>query len=637
MENKLDEIYQAIDEFVLEYPTASEWIKQYELKHHLIRTIALNYSDDIENILKDIKVPYIGRIIKDVKEWLTKRRNEAIKMIDQYRLEEYREIIMENYHLTISNLLNIAEYCYSHNNNLLKTCHIYCALGYPLYDLRNGNEEYLLHFMESWIDFSTALNCTQESAQKYLLQSFESLDKHEYPSQIKHLYDNGDISDYFPFTKENIERLVEFVLEFDEFDSIGYKSITGACDNNDIIDEKIAALSLTSDPYEPPEYSLYYNFYTYIFNRLNNIHPHSSFAVCINYKWLMLNLNIISQYFPELSSTELSSLLQDYSVDRYGNITKISDNDFYFNLSEHNQDDEIIIILYKLYHKTKITSYDLTDIWYYFVINKSLSYLNGKIQDTAAILQVAQTEYPENGSFDLPWKYVRFSEGRVFFYHPYHQYGPNALLPYKIISENSKESFMTISKSILWNFPFIPCKCEGGRIISVDEKIANYIISIVADIYKILSQNKSKLGTSEITSKEILTRHKSFQFNFLKNRQLKNYEIIPIVEIVSNSITHKKEPALLFTIAKCSDTFTLVYENTFISRATYVFIIKCTHYLNAVKKISSFFKSEQINKRSIIQFSRDIFKSSDGFLRVIRVLHTDNNIWRETINFYAKE
>ncbi len=118
---------------------------------------------------------------------------------------------------------------------------------------------------------------------------------------------------------------------------------------------------------------------------------------------------------------------------------------------------------------------------------------------------------------------------------------------------------------------------------------------------------------------------------------MKRFAILPILENVSNVNAIKEEPALLFTVAVSKETCTLVYENASVSKSSYIFIIAPKLYENAVKFISSYFTSKKINKRTELQYSRDMFNQRDGFLRVIRVIHDDFENWENTINFYAKD
>lgn len=312
-------------------------------------------------------------------------------------------------------------------------------------------------------------------------------------------------------------------------------------------------------------------------------------------------------------------------------------DDYVDNFFQHkNEFDEIVNIMYKLHYKTEISSYELVDIWVYFIVNNALSFSKHKTYETAYILQINQEGYAESGNIMLPWKYVRFVDGKCFFYHPNHERGENAILPFKYETDKAKKNFADLGKTILWNFPFISCKCEKGKIIAIDEDFANYVIDEIAFIHKYYLRQKSISINTTVTAKDILLRYKSQQLEFLESKQLKRFAILPILENVSNLNTIKEEPALLFTVSASKETCTLVYENTSISKSSYVFIIDPQMYEEAIKFIATYFMSKKINKRSELQYSRDMFNRQDGFLRVVRVVHDDIENWKNSINFYAK-
>lgn len=629
------EILQLIGEFVLTFPKLKNY-RQGDAKKYLARSLVSSYAEYIDYINENFKIPFFNDFKQCCKEAIINLHNEADSAIKEHDLEDYRDIIIENYSLTIPKLINIAEYCFAQTKDISKVCDIYCKLGYPKFDYRNGNEDYLINFINNWVDFATHKGCSKNAAQLGLLLAFEKIDNQDH-GRIFDIKENKGLRDFFPFTIENVENLVDFILEFDYFDSYEYKDKIGVLVTEE--EEYNSKSYLCVD--ETPRYSLLCNYYVYIFNKANDEYPLSAFAVCVYSKWLNSNISIISQFLPELSQTELRSLILDYSLEKYSDITSIPEYDPMASLikglsNSYNQDEEEIELLYKLYYRTEISKFELTDIWYYFVVNKVLTYKHHLSQDTAAILQVSEIEYVEDGYILLPWKYVRFVDGKAFFYHPNHEKGENARLPFKLEFDKAQKSFMEICKSILWNFPFIVCRVENGRIVEIDEDFAKYVINDIAYFQKFQSRRRISLNYSSYTAKEILLRYKSQQLNFLENKQLKQFEIIPIIENASNSSIQREEPALLFTIGSNTNTYTLVFENSYISRASYIFIIERNCYDAAVKIIASFFTSNKVNKRAELQYSRDMFNKADGFLRVIRVPHDNNSNWEYSINFYSK-
>lgn len=663
-QNLPEALYALIGEFALTFPNLSEY-KQQQAKKQLARSIVVSYSEYKDVIVDNYVVPFfkdkeLKRLYRNAESDLLKNANE---LINKYNLEEYRDIIIDNYTFTISALINIADYCYKQTNNILDTCRIYCELGYARFDDRYGNEDYLINFINSWTFFAAKKGINNTKAELGLLMLFDEIDS-EYYDLVFDTETKKGIWSFFPFTIENINNLVDFIQKFDEFDSGYFKRknfvesynmpVDLTLDDNSVnpdelleyfskkLERSLKQIEIKYDyPLHDdyPWHSLLCNYYVCLFNKVNDEYPNSAFAVCAYSKWLTSNLSKISKYIPEISSSELQSLLFDYALEKYRDVTTIVDYDIHFELQVGNKHefDEIVNIIYKLHYKTEISSYELTDIWVYFVINRALSYSKHKTAETASILQVNQDDYAENGNIMLPWKYVRFVDGKCFFYHPNHELGENAILPFKFENDKSKKEFLDLGKSILWNFPFISCKCENGKIIAIDEQFANYVINEIKYIYKYYKRQNSNIVSSSVTSKDILLQYKSQQFDFLKSKQLKRFAIIPILENVSNVNTVKEEPALLFTVAVGRDTCTLVYENASTSKSTYIFIIDTELYDNAVKFILSHFTSKKINKRAELQYSRDMFNRQDGFLRVIRVIHDDFENWKNAINFYGKD
>lgn len=653
-------LYTLIGEFVLRFPKLSPK-KQNQAKIQLANSLALSYSEYKDILIDNFTIPFIEskefkRLYKDAESNLLKC---ADKLIRKNKLWEYRDIILDNYTLTITALINIAEYCFQHTKNILDSCRLYCKLGYTEFDNRYGNENYLINFINSWTNFAVEKGVNRTKAQLSLLMCFDEIDSEYYDLAFDSKEKIG-IWSFFPFTIGNIDKLVDFIQNFDNFDSDYFKR-KNFSENNDEPDES----SLNNDSIEMagnfdkelehllkeieikydspgtedyPWHSLVCNFYVYLFNKANEQYPYSSFAVCAYSKWLTSNLNIISQYIPEISSSEFQSLLLDYALEKYSDVTTIVDYDDHFNyiLKNEHEYDKIVNIMYKLHYKTEISNFELTDIWVNFVINKALSFKNHSLQETAPILKVSEGKYPEDGEILLPWKYVRYVDGKAFFYHPNHEKGINSTLPFKLEIEKAQKSFMDINKSILWNFPFIQCKTDKGKIVGIDEYFAKYVISELSYIQDVIRRRNSVLNYSNCTAKDILIHYKSQQLDFLEKKQLKKYEIIPVLEKTANLSAQREEPSLIFTVAANSEMCTLVYENTFISRASYIFIVERDSYDMALNLIISYFTSKSINKRAELQYSRDMFTKADGFLRVIRVPHEDSN-WEFAINFYSKQ
>lgn len=393
---------------------------------------------------------------------------------------------------------------------------------------------------------------------------------------------------------------------------------------------------------ELPYLTLLCNYYIYIFDKASSTPEHQPFAAYLYKKWLLMNYDSIIQLIPDITEQDINSLLLDYAVHKLGTLCAVPKNSYSGNVFMHYgiSSDELKIanLIYDLKEKRQITRYELADLWRYIVLESDILSSSSNIVDNPKCTEIKESQYPEDGEFLLPWKYVRYADGKVFFYHPNHERGANAILPYIHMSDDSKREFFYISKNIIWRFPFIRCICKRGKIIKIDEQAVNQIISAIKSIYHDLEKHESvsELNHS-MTANDILLKYKSDQLGYLKIRHLKNYPIIPILErfYSESSNVCREEPSLLFTICKSNGILVLVYENTSISRASFVFIIQADHSKGAIARIKDYFSSNIPNKRSELQLSNNRFSSHDGFMRVIRVVHDDNNNWQSTIDFYS--
>lgn len=619
-----ESLYQLIGEFALTFPKLES--QQTRAKQQLAHKIASIFPEYGRLLIENFKIPFFN----DFKAFYSNAEDDLLinakSIIREYNLEEYQDIIMENHAFTIEKILNIVKYVYLKTRDLNNSCRIYCALGYPCFHDRFGNESYLITLIQSWTSFAMSKGDSYDDAQHRLLYFFDLMDSEKYDQPIFHNDDQKGILKFFPFSMENVNDLIDFVLKYDKIKS----------------DTKIAQVSEFSsslaDFYDLKyscEFTAVCNYYVYLFNKANKKHPYSMFYVLANLKWLKYNQHLISSFFYELAENEFHALLTEFCIDKYSNAYYIPKyRTDIFNIC--GQDKVITDIIYKLYNQHTISNYELVNIWSYIVLKKGLTYFNSKMNETNVILKVSEKEYPDEGKLLLPWKYVRFVDGKAFIYHPNHEKGENSTLPYIFETENANKEYMNIPKSILWNLPFIMCESVNGSIVKIDNQFVQHVIDNIAFIHKAYyNRVKSVYSSATYTATDILNRYKSEQLDYLKKRQNKKYPITPIIELSKTSII-KEEPALLFTISEGNDSMTLVYENVSVSRATYIFIVESASYHKALKVISSYFSSERPYKRSELQFSRDMFNKTDGFLRVIRVLHDDKTNWKYAISFYSK-
>lgn len=775
-----ESLYALIGEFSLNFPKLDKY-QQNQAKKDFARNIASSYEEYSEILFKEVKIPFFPDFKEVYKNNVSELLNNATKLIKKHRLNAYKDVIMENFSLSIPKILNVVEFCYSETQSLEKACNVYCKLAYPGYEDRYGNEDYLLNLILQWTNFAKSKGTNKNEAQFELLFQFIQIDSEE-GTRIRayNVSEQKGIWNFFPFSVESVSNLVDYVLRNDTFFSpIDYckfvKENTELIENindfedriitpdsicrfiikNDRLDnpniiihtlasymeiskyssldklnkvkniianrleyvcsdyplnsnnsqgetifcvklvetalkgvfevkieddiEKVIQYIFINNDKKPqklklnsfvaweksaqtgelelveksdfykygdetldsiPSLAIFSNYYSYLFNKANNATPFSLFMVCAYSKWLSMNYESINNFIPELSQASLKSVLLDYAIKRYGSMCPIPEEyTISFTSNLNFEEIEIVDIMYDLKEKRSISNYELVDLWKYLILNTELVYRNGEFKDCPNYLNVREQEYVETGKLFLPWKYVRYVDSKVFFYHPNHEKGINAILPFIHKSEKSKKKFSDLNKRILWWFPPLECECVKGQIVQVDEDFVNYVLlTLNQKNNEIERREKIYVSFNGVTAKEILLKYKSLQLSFLESKQLSNYQIIPIGEKFYSvkTASYREEPSLLFTIGKNGDLVTLVYENVFISRASYIFIIKSAFFETGVKRIKNYFTSDIPNKRSELQFSREMFSKSDGILRVIRVIHDDLNNWESTMCFYAK-
>ena len=118
-------IYTLIGEFVLSFPHKSKY-EQDLAKKILARTIVSSYPEYVEYLVDNCKIPNFNDFEGFCKQADEKLRNDAENAITNYKLEEFRDIIMENYALNIPKLINVARYIYLQTKDINKSCDIYC-------------------------------------------------------------------------------------------------------------------------------------------------------------------------------------------------------------------------------------------------------------------------------------------------------------------------------------------------------------------------------------------------------------------------------------------------------------------------------------------------------------------------------
>lgn len=667
-----NEIYTILKKFILDFCKLNQNDKNIIKKRKLefVNSILSEFSKkEIEKIdylfncldnLRDIKKIYEEEKIRNFKHIET--------IIEKRQLQEYKDDIFYYTSLTIGNLINLIDCIWERESNLLICINLYIKLGYVLYNDRFNNEDYLISYIGAFIDYLNNHKIPQGDAIKIILKDFEQIEREETGLFVREkgfweyseecdktgieinneLWIRKYIADFYPFDRENCEKLIDYILknDFSLSNSEGFNNISSI--KTSVIDECIDGYFSFPNYYElqedhlyryedPTQYFELAYYYSYLINKITNKKPYSIFIVTVFYKWLLINITKISNFYSELTSEELKKFLWKYSLWKYQFERPIEEREILLPfLKEPNT---IVELMYDLAEKRPINKEELLEFWFYLIVAEQISFTHGKlIENHIHYINLDKNKFPSDGKFELPWIYVRYVDGKVFFYHPHHERGDNGYLPFQLNLNISKRDFHKLNDYLLWNFPPILCEAQNGRIISIDEEFACSVISSISSFYSIFDRRKNHTNNiRKLTCEDILLIFKNECQFYLKNYQLEQYPLVKVTELFVNSSENIiEETGIIFSIAETDSTVTVVYENSSLARATYLFIIDKAEYDTSIKKIKEFFSSKIINKRLNLRCSNDFFFKKDGFLRVIRIIHDDIEEWKSKINFYSK-
>ena len=290
----------------------------------------------------------------------------------------------------------------------------------------------------------------------------------------------------------------------------------------------------------------------------------------------------------------------------------------------------------KAIRKLSIPSNQISQIMYQIKHKVDVYCERLKIKDNI-IPDESENQISDNGKFQLSWKYVTFTNGYIYLYHPLHQNSP---YPLKYKMENSIGAFNSIQSYFINRLPPISVQAKNGRIIKVlNIEDVEFCIQKLTAKYK----NRNNRPISRIPKHKIekmtqeqITNHihtyKSKYLDWLCSKQLPNYQIYYCLEIKSNvNQQEKDEDAFIFTIKETNQMITLVYENVLESRSSIVFKIRKNRLPNVIQEIHHFFSSNSFNKRELIMqgnVSNEFLFSSNTYWRI---MHTNFNSWKSKI------
>lgn len=667
-----NELYQLIGKYIIDFFKHND----NDFRTKLCETIATEMvlSEDLQSV--DKLISFINNRSKKREPFFHLLKDPLIKskrafdncsnLIFKNNLQKYSDIIQKNFRLNINSLINIANEVYAKTKDLEETLNVYIKLGYGGYEWKSLNEKYTLYLITEWADFAVSVGHDKNESILNILNKFYDRDSEEIFIKIKKQL----IFDCI-YQTDKLDSLIEYILEKEDFNKnlywltdenienqvpLNYEDIPegefyyNLSGSEEFIkidslsrEEKIKELkemqsliNYRHDEKENPHSFCYAYYFTYLYFKAIDKENSSILLSKAYQKWLTLNLDKISEFLPELHVANLNFIIKDYADYKFKDATPICNEKFCFYPNKQALD-----IIYDLKEERNITKEELIDFWKYLILETDLYYSNKDLKEIPAWLQLLEQDYPDSGLFEIPWKYVRYVDGKAFFYHPNNEKGRAGKLPYAFNSEFSKASFKELGKRILWCFPPISCYAKDGKIIKIDEQYANHVILKINEISESLSNDRNNPYASlRYIDREVLKKIKSQYLDFLEKKQLKDYPIVSIKEIVTiqsfTSDYYKEEPSYLFSVGESDETITLIYENLEVSRASFVFIIKKDSWRESVKKINEYFTSVKSCKRSELQYSRDMFNMNNGFIKIDRILHDYFYDWCNKINFYSK-
>lgn len=241
-----------------------------------------------------------------------------------------------------------------------------------------------------------------------------------------------------------------------------------------------------------------------------------------------------------------------------------------------------------------------------------------------------QSESQES-SFDIltPKRFV-LNWNDVKFFNGYFRIGPPRLgnINFATVDIKCPESICALNN--LTNYfqqrlPAIHCVAKANKLTIEDEINLDQVIRYIKNASKQESLNPEEDGVKKKVSdqpvffvrsleesrrlgakfdKERLKKFKSRYLNYLIDKQMGGYRVIPCNERVihSSQLDNKTECAFIFTIAANSPRkVILAIENLNIDRATMLFSFERIHYERALRGIYEYLRSSEINKRSSLR------------------------------------
>lgn len=273
-------------------------------------------------------------------------------------------------------------------------------------------------------------------------------------------------------------------------------------------------------------------------------------------------------------------------------------------------------------------------------------------------------EETEDSSFDilkpkefiLNWNDVKFFNGYFRIYPP--RLGNIKFQSLDIQDGNSLPSFNHLLNYLQQRLPEIHCVAEANKLTiktPIDLTVAVRYIKHVSNspslsperdgldkkdnvnMFFCVKDFEEAKKISEKYTKEELAKFKSQYLNYLVDKQMREYKIVPCNEKVVHSNVSEATPecCFLFTIkANNPHRIILAVENLNTDRATMLFSFEKRYYEKALKGIYEFLCGNVFNKRNKLRRWKSYGMS--GFqveYHAVNHRHTDEYCWYEVLRY----
>lgn len=277
------------------------------------------------------------------------------------------------------------------------------------------------------------------------------------------------------------------------------------------------------------------------------------------------------------------------------------------------------------------------EYWYYNVLN--LVY--DKYQLFFYELHPIRKEIIQ--TYKLYWDAVSFGDG-FLIYAPDIQEDGAKVSPLKYYNKDLKESYNYLRGFFQKKLPDIRCTIRNGKLYLVDIlKLDKAILRIKENKDKwlhLIETEESKINVSTYLysfkksydvagtlSPDYFKKYKSQYIDFLVNKQLEKYRIVPVIERLEHNDSKTDEEAFMFTLKTSNeDKLCIVLENVNPARSSIIFYILKKGYKKTLHNLFDFICGTEINKRSKLH-SNSYKLDSIGVLKYKCINHDSNWIY----------